>query len=95
MNAPSTESRKANGPLERAAGGATGQKHNLDHNADRNNDKAFSTWQARYAMHGHSLYQVHAANGATAFLATRWGMVRELANLDDVAKFFVLIGGKL
>lgn len=66
-----------------------------DVTAHHDENKTVSTWQARYAIQGHSLYQVKASNGATAFLVTRWGMTRELANLDEVAKFFALIGGTL
>ena len=74
---------------------ATEQQHTTYVNALRTESKSAISWQARYAMLGHSLYQTKTANDATAFLATRWGMVRELANLDEVAKFFSLIGGKL
>ena len=74
---------------------ATEQKHESKCSADRAEHKAFATWQARFAMHRHSLYQVKPGNDATAFLVTRWGMVRELANLHEVEKFFSLIGGKL
>ena len=74
---------------------ANEHKHDSEFTADRQNNKALSNWQSLYALQGHCLYQVHAADGTTAFLVTRWGMVREMANLDEVAKFFSLIGGKL
>ena len=94
MIAPHTTATNEKAPLERGNFGATEQKHGANNTADRVISKAFSTWQARFAMLGHKLYPVPAANGATAFLVTRWGMVRELSNLDEVAKFFALIGGK-
>lgn len=95
MSALSTESRNEN------AGGQPGgfitatTTHSHDSATVSDDAKVLFTWQARFAMHRHSLYQVKAADGATAFLVTRWGMVRELANLDEVAKFFALIGGKI
>lgn len=64
-------------------------------NPDHAKSKAISSWQARFAMLGHTLYQVTPANGTTAFLVTRWGMTRELGDLTAVKKFFRIIGGKL
>ena len=58
-------------------------------------NKTFSPWQARYAICGHTLYRIVNPDGAILYLAARWGMVRELATLGDVAKFYALIGGKL
>ena len=51
--------------------------------------------QASFALLGHCLYRASGANGATVFLVTRWGMVRELKTLEAVAPFFALIGGKV
>lgn len=90
-----TDSTKANAGLGPGVLRASITKHNPDAATAHDNAKAFSTWQARFAMHRHSLYQVKTGNDAMAFLVTRWGMVRELANLDEVAKLFALIGCKL
>ena len=69
---------------------ALSTSNHTDHIAE----KAFSTMQARFALLRHCLYRASGANGATVFLVTRWGMVRELKTLEAVAAFFALIGGK-
>ncbi len=90
-----TDTTKENAPVQRGNFSATTTKHGNDHSANHAENKAVSSWQTRFAMLGHTLYQVTPANGTTAFLVTRWGMTRELADLTEVAKFFHLIGGKL
>ncbi len=96
MNASLTRITKEKTPVAGEQGGVFGcNQRNADDTALYVESKSISTWQARFAMLGHTLYPVQAANGATAFLVTRWGMTRELSNLDEVAKFFALIGGKL
>ena len=95
MNAAHTNHRKEKAGGQPGDFSAAATKHNLNFATVEDREKAFSAWQARFAMHGHSLYQATVANGATAFLVTRWGMVRELTNLEEVEKFFSLIGGKL
>lgn len=87
------QTQKANGPLERAAGSATTTKHICDFVTNRDAEKCFSTWQARYAMFGHSLYRTASPDGAILYLASRWGMVREMKSLEAVAAFFAMIGG--
>ena len=82
-------------PLERGFFSATTTKHMSDSATNRDAEKCFSTWQARYAICGHILYRTASADGATLYLASRWGMVRELKTLEAVAAFFELIGGKV
>ena len=95
MIAPSTNATRKKTPVAGEQGGVFGcNGQRTDDTALYVESKSISTWQARFAMLGHTLYPVQAANGATAFLVTRWGMVRKLSNLDEVAKFFALIGGK-
>lgn len=64
---------------------ATGQRH----------DKAFSTLQAAYALRGHTLHRTDPADGPVAYWAERWGLVRYLPTLHDVALYLAQIGGRL
>ena len=73
---------------------ATIPKHQIDFATNSRTEKAFSTWQAKFAMHGHALHRTAGADGAILYLAARWGMTRELQTLDAVVKFYAQIGGK-
>ena len=72
---------------------ATTTKHSLNCVTNRDAEKCFSTWQARYAMYGHTLYRTASPDGATLYLTSRWGVVREMKSLEAVAAFFAMIGG--
>ena len=87
--------RQEKAPMERGNFSADRNQHLEKHSAIQDADKVFSTMQARFALLGHCLYKASGANGATGFLVTRWGMVRELPDLASVASFFALIGGKV
>ena len=91
----SSRNAQKNTLLEQGISRATTTKPLEEHTSDHAENKAVSSWQTRFAMLGHTLYQVTPANGTTAFLVTRWGRTRELADLTEVANFFHLIGGKL
>ena len=93
MNAPSTESRNANGLLEQAAGGVTGQKHKPDVSVNHNESKVYATLQAKCALAGHTLYRTINADGTVLYLAGKWGYFRELKGLEAVAAFLAMIGG--
>jgi hypothetical protein len=55
--------------------------------------KQFTTLRARLAMQGHSLHRTSPDNDAVAYYVERWGLVRHLPTLDDVARFLVQTGG--
>ena len=82
-------------PLERGRFSATTMKHISDSATNRDAEKCFSTWQARFAICGHTLYRTASPDGAILYLSSRWGMVRELKTLEAVAAFFEMIGGKV
>ena len=86
---------KEKAPLERGNFSAITTKRISDSATNRDAEKCFSTWQAKFAMHGHALYQTASADGAILYLSSRWGMVREMKSLEAVAAFFELIGGKV
>ncbi len=90
MSGPTT---KANGPLERAAGGVTGQKHKADVSVNHDENKLFSTLQAKFALAGHTLYRTVNADGTMLYLAGKWGYFREIKGLEAVAAFLAMIGG--
>jgi hypothetical protein len=63
---------------------------------DNNEALRFSTLQAQFAKHGHTLHQPGPGDGSgpASYLAEKWGMVRYLPTLADAEKFLVKIGGK-
>jgi hypothetical protein len=76
MNAPSTESRNANGLLEQAAGGATGQQHDTDHNVE----KTLATIRAKLWIAGGQT--LHVATDGDCFVVTPW---QQITKFDDLA----------
>ena len=58
-------------------------------------DKAFQTLCNAFAQHGHRLHSMTAPGGNTTYWAERWGLVRYLPSLHDVAMFLAQIGGRL
>ena len=75
MNAPSTNPTKANGPLERAAGGATGQNHDTNHIAE----KQLSTIRARLCLAGGQT--LHVAENGAFFVTTPFGQIKKFDTL--------------
>jgi hypothetical protein len=53
------------------------------------NNKAFATLAAEFALAGHALMR----NERGSLYAMRWGMLKPLANLGEAAKFLRQIGG--
>lgn len=56
-------------------------------------DKAFKTMAATLALQGHILTRSNPSDGPVTYYATRWGLVRNLPDLDAVAAFLRQIGG--
>lgn len=50
-------------------------------------EKIFSTLQARLALRGFALTRTDGTGCPVAYTVTRWGLVRELASLEDVGAF--------
>ena len=86
--------RQEKAPLERGNFSATTKKHISDSATNRDAEKCFSTWQARYAICGHTLYRTASADVEILYLASRWGMLREMKSLEAVAQFYEQIGGR-
>ena len=82
-------------PLERGNFSATTAKHTTDSATNRDAEKCFSTWQARYALHGHCLHRTAGTDGVTLYVVSKWNLSRELRGLEAVATFYALIGGTL
>ncbi len=89
-----TDSTNENAPLERGGFSATTTKHEANHSVIRDEEKDFSTWRAKFALVGHSLYRTVNADGSILYLAGRWGYFRELKSLEAVAAFLAQIGGR-
>lgn len=56
-------------------------------------DKAFLTLRALLALKGFGLNRTRCDDGPVHFYVTRWGMVRELRDLEAVAAFAKQAGG--
>lgn len=59
----------------------------------RDADKEFSRLRAQFALAGHQLHRSNPTDGAVQFYATRWGLSRSLATLEDAERFLQQIGG--
>lgn len=61
-----------------------------------NPEKAFATLRAAFALRGHRLERAfHGDSKEPTYYAERWGLVRYLPTLHDVAMFLTQIGGRL
>lgn len=87
--------RQEKAPLERGNFSADNNQHIANDTVDSSGDKAFATWQARYALHGHCLYRTVGTDGVTLYVVGKWNLFRELRGLEAVAAFFAMIGGTL
>ena len=63
------------------------------HTADHDENKLFSTLQAKFALAGHTLYRTINPDGSVLYLAGKWGYFREIKGLEAVAAFLAMIGG--
>ena len=55
--------------------------------------KKLATLRAQFALAGHELLNSKRTDGTPCLLATRWGLTRELADLDEARAFLRQIGG--
>ena len=57
--------------------------------------KRFTTLQAKFALHGHTLYQSGLGDGPgpVSYLAERWLMLRYLPTLEDADRFLLKVSG--
>lgn len=55
--------------------------------------KRFTNLQAQFALKGHTLNRVEAADGSTSYFSVRWGMSRHMKDLDAVQAFLKQLGG--
>lgn len=55
--------------------------------------KELATLRAQFALAGHELLNSNRTDGTPCLVATRWGMARELADLDEARAFLRQIGG--
>ena len=49
--------------------------------------------RAQFALAGHTLVASTRSDGTPCLVATRWGLTRELADLDEAQAFLRQIGG--
>lgn len=78
-------------PAARAAQSREQEKHPnfVSRAAD---DKPFLTLRAQLALKGCGLSRTDSADGPVRFYAIRWGLVRELRDLEAVHTFAELVG---
>ena len=55
-------------------------------------DKVFLTLRALLALKGHVLHRTHGDDGPVRYYVTRWGLVRELADIAAVRAFAEQVG---
>jgi len=87
-----TPKEKPTGDGNPTAGGAI---NDLDCPTGERAGKAFETLRAAMALRGHALHRSDPADGPVTFWAERWGLVRHLPTLHDVALFLARIGGRV
>lgn len=89
MNGP----QKDEGPAV-AAAGPLGLAHSVSLNSATSgvDDKAFQTLRARLALAGQTLSRSNGDDGPVRFYVTRWNLIRELRDLDEVRRFAALVG---
>lgn len=56
--------------------------------------KRFENLRAAFALAGHCLTRSDSNDGPPRFYVSRWGLVREIATVDEAERFFSQIGGK-
>jgi hypothetical protein len=66
-----------------------------NHSAANEERKSFATLRARFAIAGHSLSRTTAPDGSIVYLATRWGLVRQLPTIEAATAFLLRIGGSV
>ena len=93
MTTPSTHCKNDNAQLKLGTVGTTGQKYDVDHNAISSEIATFSQREAQFAQAGHRLRQKANRDGTIYYLASRWGMFRELRGLEAAAAFLAMVGG--
>lgn len=56
-------------------------------------EKQFTTLQAQFALHGHTLTKTSNKDGTESFYAVRWGMSKHLPDPEAAHAFLKQIGG--
>jgi len=74
---------------------ATALSTKADHDYSPNHDEnqASTTLRSNVALIGYTLSRTTTIDGGVIYLASKWGMFRELKGLEAVAALFALIGG--
>ena len=81
-------------PVAGEQGGVFGySRQHGNASADHDENKAFATLQAKFAIVGHTLYRTVNPDGSILYLAGKWGYFREIKGLQAVAAFLAMIGG--
>lgn len=84
---------KDEGPTVAAAGPqVVAQSVSLNSATPSAEDKAFQTLRARLARAGQTLSRTHDDDGPVRFYVTRWNLIRELRDLDEVRRFAAQVG---
>lgn len=73
----------------------TGAINELNFPAAQRPGKAFETLRASFAVCVHTSRRTAPTDGPVTYWAERWGLVRHLPTLHDVALFLTQIGGRV
>jgi hypothetical protein len=61
--------------------------------AQQDDAKRVSTLRAAAALAGYEIARTDPADGPVRFFASRWGVVRELGDIDQAEQFIRVLGG--
>ena len=73
--------------IESANGPETHDKQQRDFASDERGGKAFVTLREQFASSGFTLIRAFADDGSVRFFVGRWGLCRELANIEAAHAF--------
>ena len=64
-----------------------------NHIVNHDENQVFETLRAKFAQAGHRLSRTTSIDGSVIYLASKWGLFRELRGLKAAAAFLAVIGG--
>ena len=69
-----------------------GTRH-TNHIVNHDENQVFETLRAKFAQAGHTFSRTENLDGTIYYLASRWGLFRDLKGLEAAAAFLAVIGG--
>ena len=60
---------------------------------EQDDPKRFASLRAAAALAGYQIWRTDPADGAVRYFASRWNVVRDIGDIDQVAQFVYVVGG--